>query len=82
MLEGLVEADPWPSVLAYAFVRVARETLSVGFGFAAGAMVSLVLTEFMAEALDVGAGLPGDGYRELAAGVTAGVVVMVPLAPV
>jgi len=72
--------QPIGAVLAYAFVRVARDFLPVGFGFAAGAMVYLVLTEFIPEALDSGAGLPGDGYRELAGGVAAGVVVMVPLA--
>ena len=72
--------QPIGAVLAYAFVRVAREFLAVGFGFAAGAMVYLVLTEFIPEALDIGAGLPGDGYRELVGGVLAGVLVMVPLA--
>ncbi|MFC7228376.1 ZIP family metal transporter [Salinirubellus salinus] len=71
--------QPIGAVLAFAFVRVAREFLPVGFGFAAGAMVYLVLTEFIPEALDIGAGLPGHGYRELAGGVVAGVVVMVPL---
>ena len=72
--------QPVGAVLAYAFVRAARAFLPVGFGFAAGAMVYLVLTEFIPEALDVGEELPGGGYRELVGGVTAGVVVMVPLA--
>jgi ZIP family zinc transporter len=43
-------------------------------------MIYLVLTEFVPEALAEGAGLPGDGYRELLAGVVVGVLVMVPLA--
>jgi ZIP family zinc transporter len=72
--------QPIGAVLAYAFVRIAREFLPVGFGFAAGAMVYLVLTEFIPEALDTGAGLPGDGHRELAGGVAAGIVLMMPLA--
>jgi ZIP family zinc transporter len=72
--------QPIGAVLAFAFVRVAREFLPVGFGFAAGAMVYLVLTEFIPEALELGESLPRGGYPELAAGVTVGVVVMVPLA--
>jgi ZIP family zinc transporter len=71
--------QPIGAVLAFAFVRVARDFLPVGFGFAAGAMVYLVLTEFIPEALELGSGLPGHGYRELVGGVVAGVVVMVPL---
>jgi ZIP family zinc transporter len=71
--------QPIGAVLAYLFVRVAREFLPVGFGFAAGAMVYLVLTEFVPEALDIGADLPGGGRRELAAGLAVGVIAMVPL---
>jgi len=71
--------QPIGAVLAFAFVRVARDFLPVGFGFAAGAMVYLVLTEFIPEALELGAGLPGHGYRELVGGVVTGVFVMVPL---
>jgi ZIP family zinc transporter len=43
-------------------------------------MVYLVVTEFVPEALELGKGLPGDGYRELAGGILTGVLVMVPLA--
>jgi ZIP family zinc transporter len=43
-------------------------------------MVYLVATEFVPEALDQGASLPGGGRRELFGGITAGVLVMVPLA--
>ena len=72
--------QPIGAVLAFGFVRVARELLPVGFGFAAGAMVYLVLTEFVPEALDLGEGLPNGGYVELAGGILVGVLVMVPLA--
>jgi ZIP family zinc transporter len=72
--------QPIGAVLAFGFVRVAREFLPFGFGFAAGAMVFLVLTEFIPEALELGDGLPGGGRRELAAGVVVGVAAMVPLA--
>jgi len=71
--------QPLGAVIAYLFVRIAREFLPMGFGFAAGAMIYLVVTEFIPEALDIGAGLPGGGKRELVAGVVAGVLAMVPL---
>jgi hypothetical protein len=61
-------------------VTLAEAFLPIGFGFAAGAMVYLVLTEFVPEALDLGSDLPNGGRQELAAGVVAGVLVMVPLA--
>ncbi|AGB30573.1 zinc/iron permease [Natrinema pellirubrum DSM 15624] len=72
--------QPIGAVLAFGFVRYAREFLPYGFGFAAGAMIYLVLTEFIPEALDVGEGLPRGGKRELLAGIAVGVAVMVPLA--
>jgi len=72
--------QPVGAVLAYYFVTLAEQFLPFGFGFAAGAMVYLVLTEFVPEALEYGRGLPGDGHRELVGGLTAGVLVMVPLA--
>jgi ZIP family zinc transporter len=72
--------QPIGAVLAFAFVRVAREFLPYGFGFAAGAMIYLVATEFIPEALETGAPLPGGGRRELLGGVAAGVALMVPLA--
>ncbi|NHN43113.1 ZIP family metal transporter [Halorubellus sp. JP-L1] len=71
--------QPIGAVVAFAFVRWAREFLPFGFGFAAGAMVYLVLTEFVPEALEAGADLPGRGHRELAVGLVAGVAVMIPL---
>lgn len=72
--------QPVGAVVAFYFVRAAREFLPFGFGFAAGAMVFLVLTEFIPEALAAGEDLPGHGYRELAGGLAAGVLAMVPLA--
>ncbi|WP_435124932.1 ZIP family metal transporter [Halobaculum sp. D14] len=71
--------QPVGAALAFVFVRVARRFLPVGFGFAAGAMTYLVLTEFIPEALDAGDDLPGGGRRELAAGLLVGVLAMLPL---
>jgi ZIP family zinc transporter len=72
--------QPIGAVIAFVFVTWAREFLPFGFGFAAGAMVYLVLTEFIPEALETGADLPGKGRRELLIGISAGVAAMVPLA--
>ncbi|QCC47703.1 ZIP family metal transporter [Halobellus limi] len=72
--------QPIGAVIAFYFVRVAREFLPAGFGFAAGAMIYLVLTEFIPEAREIGRGLPGNGRRELLGGIAAGVFAMVPLA--
>lgn len=72
--------QPVGAVLAFAFVRYAREFLPFGFGFAAGAMVYLVVSEFIPEALELGSDLPNKGRPELVAGILVGVTVMVPLA--
>ena len=72
--------QPVGAVIAYYFVTLAREFLPFGFGFAAGAMVYLVATEFIPEALEDGRELPRGGRPELAAGLAVGVAVMVPLA--
>jgi ZIP family zinc transporter len=72
--------QPIGAVLAFYFVRIAREFLPAGFGFAAGAMIYLVLSEFVPEALEKGSGLPGRGHRELISGLVLGFAVMVPLA--
>ena len=71
--------QPVGAVIAFAFVRLAREFLPYGFGFAAGAMIYLVLTEFVPEALETGVDLPGGGKPELVGGVAAGVLLMAPL---
>ena len=72
--------QPIGAVLAFYFVRIAREFLPFGFGFAAGAMIYLVLSEFIPEALEVGAALPNGGRGELASGLAVGFLLMVPLA--
>ncbi|PSQ43384.1 ZIP family metal transporter [Halobacteriales archaeon SW_7_68_16] len=71
--------QPIGAVIAFVFVRFARSVLPIGFGFAAGAMIYLVATEFVPEALETGTDLPGGGRRELVSGILAGVVVMLPL---
>ena len=71
--------QPIGAVVAFAFVEVARVFLPLGFGFAAGAMVFLVLHEFIPEAREIGARLPGGGTPELTAGLAVGVLGMVPL---
>jgi ZIP family zinc transporter len=72
--------QPIGAVVAFAFVRYARDFLPFGFGFAAGAMVFLVLTEFIPDALEAGESLESQGYPELTVGLLAGFAVMVPFA--
>ena len=71
--------QPIGAVIAFAFVTWAESFLPFGFGFAAGAMIYLVLTEFIPEALATGVDLPRHGYGELATGIVAGVLLMLPL---
>lgn len=71
--------QPIGAVIAFAFVRLAREFLPYGFGFAAGAMIYLVLSEFLPEALETGRSLPKGGKPELAAGLITGLALMAPL---
>ena len=72
--------QPLGAVVAYYFVTLAKAFLPFGFGFAAGAMVYLVLTEFVPEALEYGADLPSGGWRELTVGAALGIAAMLPLA--
>ena len=72
--------QPIGAVVAYAFVTQAKSFLPMGFGFAAGAMIYLVATEFVPEALELGSGLPHHGWRELLTGGGLGIALMVPLA--
>ncbi|GGN91442.1 MULTISPECIES: ZIP family metal transporter [Haloarcula] len=72
--------QPLGAVIAYYFVTLAKQFLPFGFGFAAGAMVYLVATEFVPEALEYGESLQGGGKRELVAGVATGALSMIPLA--
>ncbi|WP_277555366.1 ZIP family metal transporter [Halobaculum limi] len=71
--------QPLGAVIAFYFVTIAQQFLPIGFGFAAGAMVYLVLTEFIPEALELGEDLAGDGKRELVAGMATGAGAMIPL---
>jgi len=71
--------QPIGAVIAFAFVTWAESFLPFGFGFAAGAMIYLVLTEFIPEALATGVDLPRHGYGELVTGIAAGVLLMLPL---
>lgn len=70
--------QPIGAVLAFAFVRTATELLPIGYGFAAGAMIYLVATEFLPEALEEGEHLPSSGYTEVTAGFAAGCLLMAP----
>ncbi len=71
--------QPIGAGIAYVFVTVAREFLPFGFGFAAGAMIYLVLHDIFPDALEHGSGLPGRGRRELTVGICLGVTVMLPV---
>ncbi|WP_267640676.1 ZIP family metal transporter [Haloarchaeobius amylolyticus] len=72
--------QPIGAVVAFAFVRYAQEFLPYGYGFAAGAMIFLVATEFIPEALELGEHVEGGGRLELVSGVALGFAVMLPLA--
>ncbi len=73
--------QPIGAGIAYIFVTWAREFLPFGFGFAAGAMIFLVLHDIFPDALEHGreVGLTNGGRRYLAVGVVIGVVVMAPV---
>ncbi|MES3160845.1 MAG: ZIP family metal transporter [Halorubrum sp.] len=73
--------QPLGAGIAYVFVVWAREFLPYGFGFAAGAMVYLVLHDIFPEALEHGqrGGLPNRGRRQLLVGVAIGVALMAPV---
>ena len=71
--------QPVGAAIAFVFVTIARQFLPFGFGFAAGAMVYLVLHDLIPEALEHGVDLPNGGKRELAVGFLIGVATMLPL---
>lgn len=71
--------QPIGAVIAYYFVVLAQQFLPYGFGFAAGAMITLVAKELIPEALERGEPLPGHGKRQLAAGLIVGLLTMLPL---
>lgn len=70
--------QPIGAVIAFLFVRLARQLLPIGFGFAAGAMLFLVATEFIPEALEEAGPLDTKGYTETVGGFAAGTLLMVP----
>lgn len=70
--------QPIGAVVAFMFVREARQFMPIGFGFAAGAMIYLVLTEFISEAREQGESL-GDWRKSFTAGSVAGLLIMAPL---
>lgn len=70
--------QPIGAVIAFVFVRQAQQFMAAGFGFAAGAMIYLVLTEFIEEAREQGENLD-DWRRAFAVGIVAGLAIMAPL---
>jgi len=68
--------QPIGAVIAFIFVREARMFLPVGYGFAAGAMIYLVLTEFVEEAFEEAEELESSGWTEFLAGNLAGFLLM------
>lgn len=64
--------QPIGAVIAFGFVQLAQPLLPAGFGFAAGAMIYLVITEFFPSAFEAGENLDRKGYRELIVGFAAG----------
>lgn len=71
--------QPIGAIIAFVFVRLARTVLPYGFGFAAGAMIYLVLTEFIPEAIEIGKKLPNGGKTELITGIILGFIIMTPI---
>lgn len=73
--------QPIGAGIAYIFVTWAREFLPFGFGFAAGAMIYLVLHDIFPDALEHGADahLRNRGRRELGIGIALGVTFMIPI---
>lgn len=69
--------QPIGAVIAYYFVTQARTVLPIGYGFAAGAMIYLVLTEFVDEAFDEAEELESSGWREFLTGNVAGLIIMI-----
>ena len=69
--------QPIGAVIAFLFVREAQMFLPIGYGFAAGAMIYLVLTEFVEEAFKEAEELETSGWPEFLAGNTAGLIIMI-----
>ncbi|ELY51354.1 ZIP family metal transporter [Natronorubrum bangense] len=64
--------QPIGAVLAYTFVSTFEGLLALSFGFAAGALFYLVVTEFLPAGLDAGDALPKRGRTELVSGICVG----------
>jgi ZIP family zinc transporter len=71
--------QPIGAAIAFTFVTWAESFLPFGFGFAAGAMIYLVITKFIPEALKTGADLQHSGHRALIIGILVGGGLMMPL---
>ncbi len=69
--------QPIGAVIAYYFVTQAQQVLPIGYGFAAGAMIYLVLTEFVEEAFEEAEDLESSGWREFLLGNAAGLIIMI-----
>ncbi|MFB6182586.1 MAG: ZIP family metal transporter [Candidatus Nanohaloarchaea archaeon] len=70
--------QPIGAVLAYLFVSVAESFLPIGYGFAGGAMIFLVYSEFLEEAEEQGESLK-DWRKPFLIGGAAGFLIMSPL---
>lgn len=68
--------QPVFAVVAYVFVTTARGLLPVGLGFAAGALLYIVLYEVIPAGRKLGANLPGRGHPELVGGGVVGATVV------
>lgn len=70
--------QPIGAVIAFVFVREAQQFMPIGFGFAAGAMIYLVVTEFIEEAREQGESMD-DWRKSFIVGLLAGLLIMAPL---
>jgi len=70
--------QPIGAVIAFVFVRQAQQFMPIGFGFAAGAMIYLVATEFIEEAGEQGESL-SDWRVPFIYGIIGGLIIMAPL---
>jgi ZIP family zinc transporter len=69
--------QPIGAVIAFFFVREARMFLPIGYGFAAGAMIYLVITEFFEEAFKEAEEIDSSGWPEFISGNLLGLLIMV-----
>jgi len=79
MAAAIFSSVPQPigAVIAFIFVRQAQNFLPFGYGFAAGAMIYLVLTEFVEDAFEEAEELNSSGWKEFGLGNLAGIIMMV-----